>query len=399
MSALGERMREVVVPDAEAAEERSWRVTRAAFAEREAAEPAARQRSARTRWTVPRARLAAAAVALIALVALALTPPGRAVAGWVRDAIRPDRSPPARVPARPVLASLPGGGRLLVLSPGGPWIVRADGSRRLLGPYDDATWSPHGLFVAATRGDALVAIAPDGRVRWSLGRPRVSAPRWSPSGYRIAYRSGRELRVVAGDGTGDRLLARAAGPAAAAWRPATPGHVLAWPGRGGRVVVGDVDTRRTLGRSGSGEPPRRLDWSADGRRLLAVGAHGWRLLDARGRLLRSRRLPPGTTAGAAAFAPRGHAFALVRESAGAADVVLLPRERLVFRGAGRLGDLAWSPDGRWLAIGWPSADQWLFVRAAPARRVVAIDRVARQFDPGRPRARAAPRIAGWCCAR
>ena len=54
---------------------------------------------------------------------------------------------------------------------------------RFLGNYTDATWSPHGLFVAVTHGRQLSAIAPDGTPHWSLAqRQRVSDPRWSPSG-------------------------------------------------------------------------------------------------------------------------------------------------------------------------------------------------------------------------
>src|SRR6185437_7031143 len=109
--------------------------------------------------------------------------------------------------AEPALTRLPGGGDLLVQSPHGPWLVHADGSRRLLGDYDQATWSPRGLFVAAAGGRQLTAVEPHGDPHWSISSPaRISSPRWAPSGYRVAYLSGRSLRVVAGDGTGDRLL-------------------------------------------------------------------------------------------------------------------------------------------------------------------------------------------------
>ena len=42
-------------------------------------------------------------------------------------------------------------GRLLVTSGGGVWVVQDDGSKRRLGAYASASWSPHGRYVVATR--------------------------------------------------------------------------------------------------------------------------------------------------------------------------------------------------------------------------------------------------------
>src|ERR671934_220788 len=47
--------------------------------------------------------------------------------------------------AAPTLFRLPAPGRLLVESSEGPWVVQPDGSKRLLGRFLDASWSPHGL--------------------------------------------------------------------------------------------------------------------------------------------------------------------------------------------------------------------------------------------------------------
>ena len=105
---------------------------------------------------------------LVALVAAAgdrrrgSTPPGMAVVDRFRDAV-------GREPSQPALVKLPASGRLLVLSPEGPWVVQEDGSKRLLGDYEDASWSPRGLFVIATRGRQLVALdSESGEPRWSL---------------------------------------------------------------------------------------------------------------------------------------------------------------------------------------------------------------------------------------
>ena len=128
--------------------------------------------------------------------------------------------------AKPALRSLPAAGELLVESEQGPWIVREDGSKRLLGDYDEASWSPRGLFVAAAKGRELIAVDPAGEVRWTIDAPGpVSDPRWGGIGFdtRIAYRSGDDLWVVDGDGSDERLLARDVAPVAPAWRP-TRGH-------------------------------------------------------------------------------------------------------------------------------------------------------------------------------
>jgi hypothetical protein len=396
---LAERLRHVDVPEAAAAEERGWRVVSAAAAERNAARAGSRRR----RWRAPRPA-AVAAAALAALVLLALTPPGGAVADWVRDTIGRS-APPASVTAHDTLGSLPGGGRLLVQSPAGVWVVRPDGSRRLLGRYDEATWSPRGLFIGVTNRDGLMAVTPGGQVRWALARPGAESPRWSPSGFRVAYRRHGDLRVVAGDGTGDKLLARDLGLVAPAWQPAFKLHTLAAANRRGRVVLIDADSGQRLWRSQPGAHPLSLAWAADGQRLLAVTPHSLRLFDGFGRELVRQPLPAGAVAGPAAFAPRGREFALVRRlpRAGGDEVVQMRAsravlgERLVFRGAGRLGGLAWSPDGRWLGIAWPSADQWLFVRPGSRAAPRAAADIARQFDPGAKGPAPAPALAGWCC--
>jgi dipeptidyl aminopeptidase/acylaminoacyl peptidase len=408
---LGERLRGVEVPDADGAAERGWRIVEAAAGERVDSRPV-------RAWRPRPAPVAVAA--LVALVVLALTPPGGAVADWVRDTIGRD-APPTRVVAHDTLGSLPGGGRLLVESAAGAWVVNPDGSRRLLGRYDEATWSPRGLFVAATNDDGLFALTPSGQVRWALARAGASDARWSPSGFRIAYRARGELRVVAGDGTGDKSLGPELAGAPPAWFPGPKDHLLAAADSRGRVELVDVDSGLRRWRSTAGARPRALAWAADGQRLLAVAPRSLRVLNASGRELLRRPLPAGATAVAAAFAPRGHRFALIRRLPllGSDEVALLsadasfarvggpgppgtglPDERLVFRGAGRLGELAWSPDGRWLGISWPSADQWLFVHPGPKPRVRAAGDIGRQFDPAAPRGAApAPAIAGWCCTQ
>ena len=384
-------------PGEDDARERSWHVVRSAFEESSPERP-----PRRPRLTL---RPVAAAAAAMAAAALVVTPAGPALADWIQDVVGSDDA------AGPAPLRLPAEGRLLVNTGSGPWIVNPDGSKRLLGDYVDASWSPQGLFVTAARGRELFALEPGGRVRWQIPAARqVLSPRWAPSGFRIAYLSGPELRVVAGDGTGDRRLARLAAPTPPAWRPGGAAHVLAHANRRGRVIVTAVDTNRTLWRSAPGQPVLELAWSADGGRLVAVRDRSVDVFGRGGAALRTipvRPLAPAPRPGSGsvvAFARQGHAFALVRRRRAALrEVVLLAAERRaapprrVFAGPGAVGGTAWSPDGRWLLIQWDGSDQWLFVSARSSRRVRAADRIAQRFDPG---ANGGPQLPGrteWCC--
>src|SRR6185437_2824973 len=156
-----------------------------------------------------------------AAVAAVLSPPGRSVVNSLRKAVGVEN-------AQTELVSLPTRGRLLVSGKGGAWIVNADGSRRRLGAYRDAAWSPHGRFIAATRPNELVAVDPKGNVRWSLPRHSPRFPAWTGTftDTRIAYLAGGRLHVVAGDGTDDRTIGPAK-PIAPAWRPGR-GYVVAY---------------------------------------------------------------------------------------------------------------------------------------------------------------------------
>jgi len=164
-----ELLRRAPIPEEEAAEQRAWRVVDAAFERRSAAPVHG--------WVRRGGRPALAAAVVLGTVIAAFTPPGEAVGEWISDAVRPARSPSA-----PALTSLPAGGRLLVTAEDGPWVVQRDGSKRRLGRYDQAGWSPGGLFVVATRGRQLVALEPGGAVRWTLTRPdSVSDPHGRPT--------------------------------------------------------------------------------------------------------------------------------------------------------------------------------------------------------------------------
>jgi hypothetical protein len=370
----------IPVPDELDAQRRAWPVVQAAFAERE-----------RISWPRRHARPILAFAVVAALLAAAISPPGRAIVREVREAIGVEG-------AKEALFSLPDAGRLLVVSDEGAWIVRPDGSRRLLGPYREASWSPTGKFVVGSGPNLLVALEPDGDTRWSLARRNVRLPRWGGTEIdtRIAYLSGRQLRVIAGDGTGDRRLARRVEVVAPAWRPGAL-HVLAFVGTGGRVVVVEADSgrRRWSRRLGRVE---KLEWSADGR-LLLVQARGFlRVFSPGGQLrydLLGREAAPVADA---SFGPDGRSLAFVQRAAGRSDLWVIRRlrpdasaARRVFSGQGVFADIAWSPDGRWVLVGWKDANQWVFLPFARARDIQAVNSVTEQFGRG------FPSPAGWCC--
>jgi len=268
-------------PHERESEARAWAVVRVAYDERE---PVA--------WPRRHARPLLAGAVVAAVVAAALSPPGRSVVRSLRESVGIEH-------AEPALFSLPTPGQLLVTSHSGAWLVRRDGSKRLLGHYRDASFSPHGLFVVATRANQLVALDPEGHVRWSIARPAPRSPVWTGtrSDTRITYLSAGRLRVVAGDGTGDHAVS---------------------------------NERRT-------------------------------------RVRRAARI-------------------IVRN--GQSQVAL--GGRTVFRGTGVFDQVVRSPNGRWLLVGWPTANQWVFVRLRP-RKIVGVARITQQF--GRD-----PHVAGWCCA-
>ena len=242
-------------PDELGAARRSWQLARAAFDEREP-----------TPWPKRHTRgLVVAAVAIAALAA-AVSPPGRAVIADVREALVTEKVVTAPQP-RAAPFALPAEGRVLVTAPTGVWIVEANGSKRRVGDFGEASWSAGGLAVTSSRS-RLVAFNPNGRVRWRLARPRVHDARWSPSGSRIAYLSGSNLRVVGADKTGDRRLDSAA-DVAPAWRPGEQ-PVVAYVSADGVLTVRDPDTDETLWTSGARATPAQLEWSADGQRLVAA---------------------------------------------------------------------------------------------------------------------------------
>ena len=365
-------------------EDKAWEVVKRAFEERT---PAPRRHASN------RLLLAGFATAVSVVVVAALSPPGRAVFHSVREAVGIEH-------AQPALFSLPAPGRLLVVSSdnGGVWLVKSNGFLRKLGPYSDAEWSPHGLYVIATEGNELVAFDLDGGVRWKLARHDPAAPRWegTMTDTRIAYLAASGLRVVAGDGTGDHLLDAYAGEVAPAWDPARL-HTLAYYS-GGAIVL-----RRAGGSLVWRAPikvlPAALEWSSDGQYLAVRSTKQIVVIDQRGRVHRTISML-GAELRQATFKPGTHEVAVVVRAAGRSEVRIVDVDhpghaRLLFAGPGTFGDVEWSPAGDWLLVNWPDANQWVFIKGKQVRAVGNIREQFARADGLRPFLELSGR---WCCS-
>jgi RNA polymerase sigma-70 factor (ECF subfamily) len=355
-------------------------------------------------------RLVPILVVAVALAA-ALTAPGRATAEWVGHHLSEVTGQVLRVttnPSTPVpnAGALPGGGRMLAVNEQGLFAFGLGGApRQLLGRLDAAAWSPHGRYAVAVRGIELIAVSMRGRRHWSLGERRpISWPAWSPSGYRIAFvvgtaGLGRTIHVVAGDGSGEHVLAatRAVAPA---WRPGVaPAERLATVDSAARVVLRDADSGRVLWRARTPSTPLRLAWSADGRQLLVGQRDRVTVLTAStGATISDRRSPAKTTNTVIAARPGHPGYAVVRRTAGGASRVVVVRtdasgrhmldESAVLFAGGPIRALAWSPHGDWLAADLAGVDGWDLVHLKGR----GVDRI-RTLAAGRD-----AHLSGWCCS-
>ena len=349
-------------------EERAWEVVRRAYEER-----TPQPRHARSRVLIPALVVLAAAIA-----AAVLSPPGRAVFERVRQAVGVEHADPA-------LFSLPAPGRLLVVSTdgGGVWLVRDNGFKRRLGPFADAQWSPHGLFAVATTRNHLLALDEDAHVRWALTRAGAALPRWAGTltDTRIAYLARSGLRVVGGDGRGDRLLDSTATQVAPAWVPGA--FDLAYVSGSGTIVRRDALSGAVRWRRQADLQPLSLEWSDDGRLLAVTSASRVVVLGADGRVVRTIG-SLGATLVTSAFRPHSHQLAVSVRLPSRSEVKLVDidhpgRARLRFAGPGTFGDVVWSPDGTTLLVDWPTANQWVFLRGA---KVHAVGNISEEFPRG-----------------
>jgi dipeptidyl aminopeptidase/acylaminoacyl peptidase len=162
-------------------------------------------------------------------------------------------------------------------------------------------------------------------------------------------------------------------------------------------VLRDADTKQVLWRHPE-LAPASLAWSGDGRLLAALSPHRIVVLTGAGKVARLISTLNGTFQ-AAAFQPHSHRLTLLvaypgRSEAKVVDVDAPGAAQLLFAGPGRFGDLAWSPNGRWLLIGWPTANQWVFLHGSRVHAVANIREEFHRMDDVPPTLRFAAR---WCC--
>ncbi|MDQ6821748.1 MAG: hypothetical protein M3076_15675 [Actinomycetota bacterium] len=389
-------LQEVRIPDELGAQQRAWPVARSAFAGRLSVP----RRRSRLRFApVP-------AVLLLVAGVLGLTPAGAAVHRWIEKTLSPTRTVSMNA------MSLPAPGSLLVSGAAGAWIVSGRGERNRLGPWTSASWSPHALYAVVTSAEELAAVDRRGKVDW---RVRVASPRdasWSPpSGYRISYLSGSALWVITGnagprDGFGPNKwqVAGDAAPVAPVWRPDPawrPGRPLrdelVYVSSNGSVVAVNGDSGQRRWHTRVPGSPVLLSFGGDGSRLLALTQHAASVLDGGGRRVATIDQAGRDPFIAGALSPNGKTLALLSyRTVTFVDLGSTPRTQAVFtaRGGG-LRQVVWSPDGRWLLATWPTADQWVLIRATGQPSDEIISHVSEQFrGAGR---RFFPRIDGWCC--
>ncbi len=232
----------------------------------------------RGRWALAAAGVAAAVVVTAGAVALAATD-RLGVRIGKEDPAPSSTSAATPVPPAAGRVALPPEARgLAVVADGRMWLGTATGLGIQGLPVESAELSPNASFVAVGLGDSLVALAPDGRRAWSHpAGGRVVAAAWAPNPIAIAYvvqRGDRtELRVIEGDGDGDRLVDPDVAPVRPSWRADTGAIAYADAAAGGdRVAVAAYPSLEGVASLPAPDGVGAVAFAPSGDGLAAVGA-------------------------------------------------------------------------------------------------------------------------------
>lgn len=249
--------------------------------------------------------------------------------------------------------------------PGKVYVHRIDGSAaREVGEADARpAWSPDGehLALLSCRGRSqridVVGIEGDRRARFGAGVECIGmAPAWSPDGREIAYVEPSDETVPDGrlvarrpDGSNLReLLPRASG--IPAWRP--DGSAIAVT-IDAKLMVVDARARARVVVTDA-NPGSSAAWLGDGDRLLVARRRSERDRSRLWTIGRSRRaIGPPLGDPRPSPSPDGERVAVAGhtpEAGGEYRLYTIDGERTRRVVAEYVDEVAWSPDGRWLAI-------------------------------------------------
>jgi Tol biopolymer transport system component len=176
-----------------------------------------------------------------------------------------------------------------------------------------------------------------------------------------------------------------------AWEPAS--HALAYVNTVGNIVIRNVDRPTQFAVIRTRLIPRQLQWTPDGRLLVAAGPHTIGIFARRGPQL--RRINTGsTTIAAASVSPDNKRIAFIETRTGQSSLQVAGTRtgptRELFNGAGIFTNVVWAPDGDSLLLDWSSADQWIFIHSIPVKKVDAVSNIRANCGEE-------PTLAGWCC--
>ncbi len=166
------------------------------------------------------------------------------------------------------------------------------------------------------------------------------------------------------------------------------------------LTVADGDSGKVAWRTERIPAPAGVVWSSDGEKLFVLSDRQLRVFAPSGKLAADLRLPPGTIGTGIAARPGSAdvAFSVLSPATGVGSLYLSDGEemRVLFAGTGLLDDPTWSPDGRYLLVGWPGADQWVSIPAEPREAQTTIGEITSRFAPDGGSG-AFPQILDWCC--